>query len=236
MRSKVRVFLILLVVVASTAVTLITCKPITYYLQQVYKAYGKVTEAGTGTPLESVEVFLDTYQYSVLTNGLGDYGIELSEGTWKLKFVKADYDTVEKVVTVNAAKPRAEVDVQLTPTAPPPPPPYYGPTAYAGTDGGLSILTNGGTSWTNYTTANGLGSNMVFGGVYASGSTIYAATFGGGLSISTNGGASWTNYTTANGLASDEIHGLFVKGSTIYVATYGNGLSVSTNGGTSWRT
>ena len=37
-------------------------------------------------------------------------------------------------------------------------------------------------TWTNYTTTNGLGSNFVS-GVYASGSTIYAATFGGGLSV-----------------------------------------------------
>ncbi|MGA1018597.1 MAG: hypothetical protein ACO3YY_11520, partial [Phycisphaerales bacterium] len=41
---------------------------------------------------------------------------------------------------------------------------------------------DGGVSWTNYTTANGLGNNVVL-GVYASGGTIYAATNGGGLSI-----------------------------------------------------
>jgi ABC-type phosphate transport system substrate-binding protein len=39
----------------------------------------------------------------------------------------------------------------------------------------------GPLSFTNYTTTSGLGSDFVF-GVYASGSTIYAATFGG-LSI-----------------------------------------------------
>ena len=32
-------------------------------------------------------------------------------------------------------------------------------------------------------------------GVYASGSKIYAATYGGGLSISTNAGSSWANCT-----------------------------------------
>jgi photosystem II stability/assembly factor-like uncharacterized protein len=111
-----------------------------------------------------------------------------------------------------------------------------GSTIYAGTDGGLSISTDGGSSWTNCTTANGLASNVVWGGVHASGSNIYAATFGGGLSVSTDGGSSWTNYTTANGLASDEIHGMFVLGSTIYAATYGTGLSVSTDGGSTWTT
>jgi hypothetical protein len=49
---------------------------------------------------------------------------------------------------------------------------------------GLGISTNGGTSFTNYTTTSGLGSNFVW-GVYASGSNIYAATFGG-LSIASD--------------------------------------------------
>ena len=56
-----------------------------------------------------------------------------------------------------------------------------GSSIYAATDGGLSISTNGGSSFTNYTTTNGLGNNIV-NGVYASGSSIYAATRGG-LSI-----------------------------------------------------
>jgi hypothetical protein len=56
-----------------------------------------------------------------------------------------------------------------------------GTSIYAATDGGLGISSNGGSNWTNYTTANGLGNNQVF-GVYASGSSVYAAT-NGGLSI-----------------------------------------------------
>ena len=91
--------------------------------------------------------------------------------------------------------------------------------------------TNGGSSFTNYTTANGLGVNIV-NGVYASGSSIYAATLGG-LSISTNGGSSFTNYTTANGLGSNFVRGVFASGSSIYAAT-AVGLSISTNGGSSF--
>ena len=34
------------------------CAPITYYLAQVYKVHGTVTDAVTGEPLESVEVFI----------------------------------------------------------------------------------------------------------------------------------------------------------------------------------
>ena len=69
-------------------------------------------------------------------------------------------------------------------------------------------------------------------GVYASGSTIYAAT-SVGVSVSTNGGTNWTNSTTTNGLGSNDVLGVYAIGSTIYAATSG-GLSVSTNGGTNW--
>ena len=101
--------------VALAMTMLFACKPISYYLQQVYKAYGRVLEAGSGVPLESVEVFLHPYQYSVLTNGLGDYGIELSEGTWTLDFVKDGYLTQSRTVTVNAGNPRVHVeDIMLT--------------------------------------------------------------------------------------------------------------------------
>jgi len=84
-------------------------------------------------------------------------------------------------------------------------------------------------TFTNYTTSNGLGNNSVR-GVYASGSSIYAATSAGdgrgGLSISTNGGTSFTNYTTANGLGSNFMRGVYASGSSIYVATEG-GLSIA---------
>ena len=82
-----------------------------------------------------------------------------------------------------------------------------------------------GLSFTNYTTANGLGNNLVY-GVYDSGSSIYAATIGGGLSISTNGGTSFTNYTTTNGLGSNTLFGVYASGSSIYAATEG-GLSIA---------
>jgi hypothetical protein len=95
--------------------------------------------------------------------------------------------------------------------------------------GGLSISTDGGTSFTNKTTANGLGSNTV-NGVYAVGNTIYAAT-AAGLSISTDGGLTFNNRTNANsGLGNDYVNGVYVVGNTIYAATDG-GLSISTDGG-----
>jgi hypothetical protein len=97
---------------------------------------------------------------------------------------------------------------------------------YAATGGGLSISTDGGTTFTNYTNAdNGLGDDEVK-GVYVSGSTIYAATHGG-LSISTNGGTAFTNHTTADGLGDDTVNGVYVSGQIIYAAT--NGGTAFTN-------
>ena len=86
-------------------------------------------------------------------------------------------------------------------------------------------------TWTNYTTGSGLGASFV-NGVYAQGSTIYAATQSG-LSVSTNNGTNWTNYITGSGLGSNTVYGVYAAGSTIYAATFG-GLSVSTNNGTNW--
>ncbi len=104
-----------------------------------------------------------------------------------------------------------------------------GSNVYAATDAGLSISTDGGSSFTNYTTTlNGLGSNNVS-GVFVVGSTIYAATkdttYGlgtptkGGLSISNNGGTTFTNRTIDDGLGSNDVNSVFVDGSTIYVGT-----------------
>lgn len=82
-----------------------------------------------------------------------------------------------------------------------------------------------GLSFSNYTTANGLGNNRG-NAVYVSGSSIYTATWGG-LSISNDGGSSWTTYTTANSdLGDDYVYDVYVDGSTLYAATDG-GLSIA---------
>jgi hypothetical protein len=108
-----------------------------------------------------------------------------------------------------------------------------GNTIYAATLNGLSISTNGGTTFTNLTTTSaGLGSNEIL-AVYAVGSTIYAATNDGGLSISTNSATTFTNVTTSAGLGSNQVRGVYAVGNTIYAAT-SDGLGISTNGGTSF--
>jgi hypothetical protein len=81
------------------------------------------------------------------------------------------------------------------------------------------------------TVPTGFGGNNVY-RVYASGSTVYAAT-NDGLSISTDGGASFSNKTTTNGLGNNTVREVFASGSTVYAATEG-GLSISTDGGASF--
>ena len=103
---------------------------------------------------------------------------------------------------------------------------------YAATNGGLAISTDGGTSFTTRTTANGLGSNYIY-AIDVSGSNVYAAT-DYGLSISTNGGASFTNRTRSNGLGSNIVLSVYASGSNIYAGTNGAWLSISTDGGASF--
>jgi prepilin-type N-terminal cleavage/methylation domain-containing protein len=107
-----------------------------------------------------------------------------------------------------------------------------GGTIYVATQQGMSKSTNGGASWTNYTTANGLAANDVY-DVWASGSTIYVATWGG-LSVSTDGGASWTTKTAADGLGSAISTSVHVSGSTVVVGNWCYAVSVSTDGGASF--
>ncbi|MFZ4664148.1 MAG: choice-of-anchor D domain-containing protein [Caldilineaceae bacterium] len=113
-----------------------------------------------------------------------------------------------------------------------------GNTIYAGNvsngspiPGKLSISTDGGATFTNKTTTNGLGGNNVWGVTVDSG-IIYAAT-SGGLSISTNSAISFTNKTTTNGLGNNVTWGVYANGSNVYVGTNG-GLSISTDGGASF--
>ena len=107
-------------------------------------------------------------------------------------------------------------------------------TVYAATRGGLSISTNGGSTFTNYLGATWV--NGVFAVTGQDSTTVYAATFNG-LSISTNGGSTFTTKTISDGLGSDTVNGVYSVGSgstaTVYAATSG-GLSISTNGGSTW--
>jgi len=107
---------------------------------------------------------------------------------------------------------------------------FAGPLGLPG-DGGVGISTDGGTTFTHSTIANGLRNNHVT-GVYAAGDTVYAATLGG-LSISTDGGKTFTNRTTADGLGSNNVYWVYAAGGSVYAAT-DSGVSVSADGGTTF--
>ena len=67
---------------------------------------------------------------------------------------------------------------------------------------GLSISTDGGTTFTNKTTADGLAANSSDAVFISSNGTIYVGT-GNGLSISTDAGLTFTSKTIADGLNED---------------------------------
>lgn len=114
-----------------------------------------------------------------------------------------------------------------------------GTTIYAATDGGVSVSSDSGGSWTNYS-GNGLGGGSPSGvnGVWASGNTIYAATgrnAGGlspGFSRTTNVGSGWTNQSQAGWW----VMGVWASSDmqTVYTATWGGGVFTSTDGGLSF--
>ena len=111
MTKKIKFVLVPVLIVLTIA--LVTCKPIEYYLERVYKVYGRVTEAETGRSLESVEVFIRDFQYSELTNGHGDYELELAAGTWTLDFISPMilHESASVVVTVGPDTPRVKADL-----------------------------------------------------------------------------------------------------------------------------
>lgn len=117
-----------------------------------------------------------------------------------------------------------------------------GNDVYLATDGGLSISYDGGTTFTNRTTSNGIPAKAINSvAVFGSGSTakIYAATKNG-LAISSDGGNTFTAKTTLNGsLAANDVRDVAYttqSGTTQVFAATSAGLSISNNGGISFYT
>jgi len=101
------------------------------------------------------------------------------------------------------------------------------PQIFSGTGGGFSYATSPSSpsTFTNKTILQGLGSNTI-NAVFATGTSLYAATTAG-LSIAAIGSpGAWTNYTTTNGLGSNTVNGVFVTPTNIYAAA-GMGISIA---------
>lgn len=102
-------------------------------------------------------------------------------------------------------------------------------SAQAGVDGVVSVAPRATLTFTNHTTAQGLGNDRV-NGIYVVDGSVYAAT-DGGLSISSDGGATFVNHVMNNGMFTVSANDVTVVDDTVYVATSG-GLFVSGDGGT----
>lgn len=104
-------------------------------------------------------------------------------------------------------------------------------TSFISTNGGLSVSVDNNQTYSNITTAEGLGSNNVrHASVLAT--IIYAST-SAGLSVSTDLGASFVNRTTLDGLGSDNVRHTYAIASSAYVSTR-FGLSISKDSGASF--
>lgn len=88
---------------------------------------------------------------------------------------------------------------------------------YVGTDYGISISSDNGTTWTSPSGFSGL-ENFNIKGLFLDSLKVYAATFAGAYE-SSDGGNSWVKIAaTSNGLGSNLINDVWVNGSNYYLA------------------
>lgn len=104
-----------------------------------------------------------------------------------------------------------------------------GTNVFAGTDDGVFLSTNNGTSWSAVNT--GLTYTDVC-ALSASGTNLLAGTAGGGVFLSTNNGTSWS--AVDSGLTDTYIFSLAISGTNLFAGTWPDGIFLSTNNGTSW--
>jgi ligand-binding sensor domain-containing protein len=105
-----------------------------------------------------------------------------------------------------------------------------GSNLFAGTNGGIYVSTNNGTSWTSAKT--GLTSVHVS-AIVQKGANLFAGTTGG-VYMSANQGANWSSVNT--GLKDLNVMSLTVHGSNLFAGTADSGVYVSSNNGASWNT
>lgn len=102
-----------------------------------------------------------------------------------------------------------------------------GTTLYAGSERGVYMSTNGGTTWMSAGLSSYFIATLLF-----NGGTLYAGTFGHGVFVSTNNGTTWK--PANNGIsATSYTYGMTASGTNVFVGN-GSGAFLSTNGGTSW--
>ena len=109
-----------------------------------------------------------------------------------------------------------------------------GTNLFAGTNSGVFLSTNNGTSWTSV--SKGLTFTDVF-ALAVSGENLFAGTgISGGpdgdVFLSTNNGTSWTSVST--GLYNKRVLALAVSGTNLFAGILAAGVFLSTDNGASW--
>jgi photosystem II stability/assembly factor-like uncharacterized protein len=113
-------------------------------------------------------------------------------------------------------------------------------TVYTGTDLGLYITTNGGTSWTKVAGFTSPESVYALAIDPTNPAVMYAGTENGGAFKTTNGGTTWIPINTGmarGGRTADTVEAIVIDPSDhlrLLAGTEGVGAFVSVNGGTSW--
>jgi hypothetical protein len=92
-------------------------------------------------------------------------------------------------------------------------------STFAGTNAGVFLSTNNGTSWTEVN--SGL-MNMTVLSLAVNGGNIFAGTSGGGVFLSSNNGTSWS--AVNSGLTKRNVSCLLVSGSNLLAGTGGSGV------------
>ena len=103
-----------------------------------------------------------------------------------------------------------------------------GTNVFAGTDDGVFLSSNNGTSWT--AANSGLADTLVL-SLAATGANLFAGSASGGVFFSTSNGTSWT--VANSGLPKTTVYSLAVSGTNLFAGAE-NGVFLSTNIGTSW--
>jgi hypothetical protein len=105
-----------------------------------------------------------------------------------------------------------------------------GTNIFAGTDGGVYLSTNKGTSWTSA----GLSNNWIW-SFAVSGTNIFAGLAGGGIFLSTNNGKKWTSLSDSMVGSILYVSALAVSGTNLFAGTVA-GVYRSSDNGTNWTT
>lgn len=101
---------------------------------------------------------------------------------------------------------------------------------FAGTNGGVYLSTNNGTSWAK--ASSSLMTTYVLSLAVDAPGNLFAGTCGDGIFLSTNEGIDWT--TVNNGLTATNVSSLAVSATNLFAGTPSRGVFRSTDNGNNW--